>query len=97
MSDFTFFAPNTFTPNDDNLNDIFLPKGIGWNIDKYELSIFDRWGQKIFGTKRYNEGWNGNVKGSESSVKNDIYVWKVSLTDIFFKHHEFIGHIFIEK
>jgi gliding motility-associated-like protein len=95
--EFTFFAPNTFTPNEDNLNDIFLPKGLGWNIDKYELTVYDRWGEKIFGTKQYNEGWNGKVRGSESSVQNDIYIWKVSLTDVFSKHHEFVGHIFIEK
>ncbi|MDP1801798.1 MAG: gliding motility-associated C-terminal domain-containing protein [Bacteroidota bacterium] len=97
ITGFTFFAPNTFTPNEDNLNDTFLPKGIGWNIDKYELSIYDRWGEKIFGTKQYNEGWNGKVRGSESSVQNDIYIWKVSLTDMFSKYHEFVGHIFIEK
>ncbi|MBL7912782.1 MAG: gliding motility-associated C-terminal domain-containing protein [Bacteroidia bacterium] len=95
--EFTFFAPNTFTPNDDNLNDIFLPKGTGWNTDKFELTVYDRWGEKIFGTKHYNEGWNGNVRGSESSVQSDVYVWKVSLTDVFSKHHEFVGHIFIEK
>ncbi len=92
--DFTFFAPNTFSPNNDNLNEIFLPLGIGWNTNKFELSVYDRWGAKIFGTKRYDEGWDGKLRGVK--VANDIYVWKVEVFDLQLKRHEFIGHILVE-
>ena len=37
------YVPNSFTPNGDGINDIFLPKGKG--LTKYNLMIFDRWGQ----------------------------------------------------
>jgi gliding motility-associated-like protein len=94
LPDFTFFAPNTFSPNNDNLNELFLPFGIGWNTNKFELDVYDRWGEKIFGTKRYDEGWDGKLRGTK--VKNDIYVWKVSVYDMQLKRHEYIGHILVE-
>lgn len=93
--DFTFFAPNTFTPDNDNLNEIFLPIGEGWDLTKFELFIFDRWGTKIFETKNWNEGWNGYYK--DEKVKDDSYIWKVQLYDIFKRKHDFIGHVTILK
>ena len=94
-SEFTFFAPNTFSPNNDNLNDVFLPNGIGWNKNKFELRVYNRWGEKIFFTKRFDEGWDGILHGT--MVPNDVYVWKVNLDDLFSKHHEFVGHIMVES
>jgi gliding motility-associated-like protein len=57
--------PNTFTPNGDNLNDIFrIPTGV--TITLHEFSIFDRWGNKVFSTGDTTQGWNGSSKGSKS-------------------------------
>jgi len=42
----TYMPPNAFTPNEDGINDIFSGKGIF--IIKYEMSVFDRWGNLIF-------------------------------------------------
>jgi hypothetical protein len=42
-----FFIPNSFTPNDDGVNDIFKPISNG-HVDGYELRIYDRWGVPIF-------------------------------------------------
>ena len=89
--EFTFYAPNTFTPNKDNINDIFLPIGEGWDTASFSMEIFNRWGELIFYSKKYNEGWNADYKNTR--VKNDIYVWKVSLKDIFGKQHRYIGKI----
>jgi gliding motility-associated-like protein len=44
------------------LNDIFQPKGIG--IQKYQLDIFDRWGERIFSSSDFLKGWDGTYKGS---------------------------------
>ncbi|MBA2611209.1 MAG: gliding motility-associated C-terminal domain-containing protein [Bacteroidetes bacterium] len=88
---FTFYAPNTFTPNDDNLNNIFLALGEGWDINTYSMMIFDRWGERIYSTNQFNAGWDGKLKGQE--VKEDTYTWKISLKDIFGKQHQYIGHV----
>ncbi|MBI2722391.1 MAG: gliding motility-associated C-terminal domain-containing protein [Bacteroidetes bacterium] len=92
---FTFYAPNVFTPNENNLNDSFLPKGEGWNINTYNLMIFDRWGEQIFHTNKYNEGWDGKCKGE--IVQDDSYIWKVNLKDIFGKQHYYVGHVVVIK
>jgi gliding motility-associated-like protein len=52
------FIPNVFTPNGDNKNDTFTPI-ISGNLEKFELRIFNRWGQDIFSTIDPFKGWNG--------------------------------------
>jgi PKD repeat protein len=45
---FTIYVPSAFTPDGDGVNDIFLPKGIGWR--DYELRIYSRSGNQVFST-----------------------------------------------
>jgi gliding motility-associated-like protein len=92
---FTFYAPNTFTPNDDNLNDVFIPLGVGWNPDKYKLEIFDRWGNNCFNTSEIGRGWDGKANNGISPAQIDTYTWKVYLTDVFGTSHNYIGRITI--
>ncbi|HLG04311.1 MAG TPA: PKD domain-containing protein, partial [Bacteroidia bacterium] len=90
--EFTFFIPNAFTPNNDGKNDLFFGTGIG--INKYEIWIFDRWGNMIWNSKDMNEGWPGIVQGSSGDIcQEDVYVWKVIVTDVWNKKHKFIGHV----
>jgi gliding motility-associated-like protein len=94
--DFAFFIPNAFTPNGDGINDGFFGKGYG--ITKYELWIFDRWGNLIFTTTDINQAWDGTVQGASGDiVQIDVYVWKVALTDVFDKKHKYIGHVSVIK
>jgi gliding motility-associated-like protein len=55
-SDFVFI-PNAFSPNDDGLNDVFKP--ITLELEFYELTIVNRWGQILFTTQNIEEGWDG--------------------------------------
>jgi gliding motility-associated-like protein len=90
--DYGLYVPNAFTPNADGFNDVFQPKGFG--IVKYELNIFDRWGEKIFHTKDFMESWNGTFQGRGSKLcKEDVYVWLINVTDVFGKSHELKGHV----
>lgn len=56
---------NGFTPNGDGVNDFFVIE----NIDKYpnnNVHVFNRWGNRIFSTSRYNNAnnnWDGKVNG----------------------------------
>ena len=70
-----FYAPTAFSPNGDNINDLFLLKG---NIDEmtsFTLSIFSRWGELMFETDEIAKGWDGNHKGKPSP--QDTYAWIV--------------------
>ena len=78
QSDLAVYVPNVFTPNEDELNDIFLP--IIRGIKLYELMIFDRWGVKVFSTTDLQAGWDGTYRGEP--CKQDVYVWKISLSSL---------------
>lgn len=94
--DYGLYVPNAFTPNEDGFNDVFQPKGFG--IVKYELYIFDRWGEKLFHTKTFEEAWNGTYQGrSDKLCKDDVYVWLINATDVFGKAHELKGHVTLLK
>ncbi len=90
--DYVIYFPNAFTPNADGINDFFI--GVGEGIDKYEMWIFDRWGNLIYYTDDINHPWDGKVQGkSDNLVQQDVYVWKAKVTDVFGKKHKFIGHV----
>ncbi len=89
--EYSFFIPNAFSPNGDGVNDLFLGKGKG--ILDYELMIFDRWGNFIFYATDIDKGWNGKANSGSDTAQQDVYVWKVALTDIFHKKHNFIGTV----
>jgi gliding motility-associated-like protein len=88
---FTFYIPNTFTPNGDGVNDLFAGKGIG--IKEYKMWIYDRWGEMIFYTGDISKGWDGTVKGKQVDGKQDVYQWKVIVTDLKDKDHIYVGHV----
>lgn len=67
------YAPNIFSPDGDGENDYFFVYGVG--ITEIELTIFDRWGQKIFETKDMEQGWDGTFHGHKLPI--DTYVYRV--------------------
>jgi gliding motility-associated-like protein len=64
--------PNAFSPNNDDVNDIFRPLLIGVSGD-YEFSIYDRWGQKLFHTTDPTVAWDGTLNGILKEV--GVYAW----------------------
>ncbi len=95
--DYGVYVPNAFTPNDDGLNDTFQPKGFG--VVKYQMYVFDRWGEKMFQTNDFGTGWNG-TKQAKNDVKYGIceegtYTWLIETTDVFGKSHELKGHVIL--
>lgn len=96
--DYGLYVPNAFTPNGDGINDIFQPKGFG--ITKYQLQIFDRWGERIFETKVFEAGWNGkHHRGLDYGqfCEEGVYTWLINVTNVFGKSHELKGHVTLIK
>jgi gliding motility-associated-like protein len=73
----SFYIPNSFTPNGDEINEVFMPKGDG--ILKFEMLIFDRWGKLAYTTNDINTGWNGKVNGSNIISQTDTYLYVINL------------------
>jgi gliding motility-associated-like protein len=67
------FIPNTFTPNNDGLNDLFEVKG--HNIESFEMSIMNRYGEVIFRTWSMDDKWNGADPTGDHYVQNEVYVY----------------------
>ncbi len=95
IPEFTFYIPNTFTPNGDGHNDIFNGSGIG--INTYKMMIFDRWGSVLFSSQDPNSGWNGTTIGGSDVAKQDIYVYQFEITDAFNKYHTYSGQVLLMK
>lgn len=92
---FTFFIPNAFSPGGNGTNDYFFGSGVG--IEKYDLLIFDRWGDMVFHGKELDEKWDGKANTGENMAQMDVFVWKVEITDVFNKRHSFIGTVTLVK
>jgi len=74
------YIPTAFTPNGDGLNDKFFILGLPpENITKFNLQIFDRWGQVIFSTNDIREGWDGTFKGAD--CPDGVYPWVIYYED----------------
>ncbi len=77
---FNVFVPNAFTPDDDGINEVFLPQISGKPfIHRYLLRIFDRWGTLIFETDDFEEAWTGNVRGGTYYAKDEVYNWQIQI------------------
>lgn len=94
--DFDVFVPNTFTPNGDGLNDVFAAKGRG--IAKFEMKVYDRWGERVFTSNDITVGWAGNYQNRGTDLVEDgEYVWKINLVNVSGKSKELVGKIMIMK
>lgn len=71
--------PNAFTPNNDGLNDCYGIKYWGI-VNEVEFSIYNRWGERIFFTKKPGECWDGSYKGVRQDGGVYVYMIKAKTT-----------------
>ena len=91
----SIYIPTAFTPNNDNLNDVFKPIASGYSWNDYEFYIYNRWGQMIFMTRNIDEGWDGNHKGEP--CPSDVYTCIVLLKDFNGKPKRFVESVTLLK
>ena len=88
---FMFYAPNAFTPDNDGVNDVWLPSTIG--VTNYHMMIYDRWGEVIWESFDKDEPWLGQVHSGEHYAQDGIYLYHVIMSDLLLLPHEYQGHI----
>ncbi|MCH2259008.1 MAG: PKD domain-containing protein, partial [Alteromonas sp.] len=94
--EFLIYVPNSFTPDGDGINDLFVPVINGLEPDSYELLIFDRWGQIVFESRSLTDNWNGKVNGFDE--KTDVYVWKIRVaSSVSGEEKTYHGHVSVLK
>ena len=90
------WIPNSFTPNDDGLNDVFSVIFNNNSVEEYSIYIFNRWGEVLFFSEEIDFEWDGTYNGK--LAPNDTYIWKIigkekQTTNSFTK----IGHITLTR
>jgi gliding motility-associated-like protein len=74
------FIPNAFTPNGDGFNDKFRILGLPYEqITRFNLQIYNRWGQMIYTSNDIREGWDGTRNGE--LCPEGVYVWVIYYED----------------
>jgi gliding motility-associated-like protein len=69
----SFDLPNTITPNGDGVNDVWNIPGIGAFPDA-EVRIYNRWGAEVFGSRGYQEPWDGKRDGKDLPTGSYFYI-----------------------
>lgn len=89
------WIPNSFTPNEDGLNETWFPIGrnLGNGNVSIQVEIFDRWGMSVYSSNDKDKPWTGVVSSNGNICQQDIYIYK-----IFFKNEQgdefnYSGHI----
>ncbi|HRD59227.1 MAG TPA: gliding motility-associated C-terminal domain-containing protein [Ferruginibacter sp.] len=71
----TVFVPNSFTPNNDGLNDRFKPI-FGRQPAHYYFAVYNRFGQRVFETNNPLKAWDGTFKSAAQATAT--YTWQCS-------------------
>jgi gliding motility-associated-like protein len=78
-ADKPFFVPNVFTPNNDFQNDVFYVYATGTVF--YHISIFNRWGEKVYESNNITDGWDGKYQGKDAYAGIYTYVIEMNFLD----------------
>jgi gliding motility-associated-like protein len=72
-SDCLVFIPNAFSPNGDDINDLFKPIGLN-KSEIIQFRIYNRWGQEVFNVAEVSSiGWNGQFM--ETNQPSEVYLY----------------------
>ena len=74
-----FYSANSFTPNNDLINDTFGPSIIGF--ETFQMFIFDRWGKQVFYTDNIDYRWDGTNNSIE--LQMDTYAYLINVKKYF--------------
>ncbi len=88
-TDFGLYIPNAFTPSEGTTNLVFAAKGFG--IKTLEMTIYNRWGEKLFETTELDKGWDGTLNGNP--VESGVYVYSITAKPFKGDVIKRIGHV----
>lgn len=78
-AEFVLYIPNTFTPDGDEINQVFLPVfSSAIDPNQYRLVIFNRWGEVVFESLNAGIGWDGTYGPRKNQCQTGVYTYVVS-------------------
>lgn len=75
-----FYAPNSFTPNGDGVNDVWKVLVNDCPIIRYECKVYDRYGSLVWESFDPSEIWIGDVNLGSYYAMTDIYKYIIHIT-----------------
>ncbi len=73
--------PNVFTPNDDGINDLFIPFPYT-SVEKIDIKIFNRWGKIVFETQDPDINWDGKNQENQKECSEGAYFFVCDVYEI---------------
>lgn len=65
-------VPSAFSPNSDGINDLIFAKG--WGLKELiAFRIYNRFGELVFESTDFNQGWDGTLRGKDQNIETYIY------------------------
>lgn len=92
--DYNLLAPNTFTPNGDGINDVFIPEALKVMQVDFEMTIYDTRGL-IYTTKNVSYPWDGTNQRNGTKCKQGNYVWVVTYVNEKGEKEQYKGAILV--
>jgi gliding motility-associated-like protein len=80
--DFAMYVPNAFSPNNDGLNDAFLPVGDAFKTESYHLTVMNRWGEVVFESFNPEEPWIGEHQSGGHYVRDGLYMFMLEVQSV---------------
>ena len=85
------YVPNSFTPNNDGVNDVWFPEINGWT--EVETLLFNRWGEIIFSSTNPKTPWIGEVRGGSYFAPEGVYSYLIKAKFTNGEAREFRGFV----
>ena len=67
--------PNVFTPNGDNINDVYKSVNTNNYVKEVDMKIYNRWGKLIFETTDPDINWDGRHQDNNKIVPSGVYYY----------------------
>jgi len=94
-----YYVPNSFTPNDDEKNQVFKPIiSQGYKKGTYQFRIFNRWGELLFTSNDPELGWSGDFGPKGLNCQTGTYTWVLNFQVLQTQENkEIVGHVNLLK
>ena len=101
--EFWIYIPNSFTPDNDGVNDKFCIQYNGVRMKTFSLNVFDRFSNLVYTTQKIEElecllnsnGWDGTHYETGNDLPMGTYIYEIYFQDFEGWKHQEMGHIFL--
>tara|TARA_B100000768_G_C11237429_1_gene357885 strand:- start:27 stop:1352 length:1326 start_codon:yes stop_codon:yes gene_type:complete len=101
--DYWMYIPNSFTPDNDDINDLFCLTHNGIREATFNFNVYDRFSNLVYATNKIADlecflntnGWDGKHYKTGNELPMGSYIYEVYFQDFEGWKHQERGHIFI--